>query len=398
MAINQNKYINIGSNIVRFATGQRDLSGLVITNATASATTDTRYANYNAGKIIEIVSVADAAFFFGASVTGTPSPLHEFAKKYFAYVSPNGRTPRHLYVMKDTTGSGTQIAADVLLGQAVDQGSIFGSFTFLDAGASVVYNATFCKDAYAANASYGNQFLAVHCIHDTLEHLATSAYTVTTTFNKAAGLHVRVDSSDYGAALPMAILASNDYNLPNSAQCFMYKQSSAESAYITTDADYMTASAANLNFYGLTQVNGQTIAFYQRGFNADGTDTGVYCNEIWLKSEIASRFFTLVTNVSKIPANYVGVAMVTNTIQPSLVRAINNGTVLLGKTLSEEKRVQIANFTGDDEAADLVEANGYWLRVDIDDDDSDGNYEAKYILVYSRGDAVRFVSGSHDII
>ena len=144
-------------------------------------------------------------------------------------------------------------------------------------------------------------------------------------------------------------------------------------------------------------MNGQQLAFYQKGVNLDGTDTAVYLNEVWFKAQVITNFFNLVTSVERIPANYVGESMIlTGVVMPVVATALSNGVIMLGKTLSDAQRAIIFQYTNDESAADEIQNDGYWSAITIENDG--GEYKAFYRIIYAAGDSVRFVDGTHNIV
>lgn len=273
---------------------------------------------------------------------------------------------------------------------AIDETANFGSFTFLDGS----YALSALKEAYLLNNALNFRFLAVHCEKFTAvsTHVSNAG-----TLGAIQSCHFCVSNDDYGAADAMAITASTNYSSTGSAVCFMYKQIAGETATVTDDATYSTLSDANINFYGQTQVNGQQLAFYQKGVNLDGTDTAVYLNEVWFKAQVITNFFNLVTSVERIPANYVGESMIlTGVVIPVVATALSNGVIMLGKTLSDAQRAIIFQYTNDESAADEIQNDGYWSAITIENDG--GEYKAFYRIIYAAGDSVRFVDGTHNIV
>ena len=197
------------------------------------------------------------------------------------------------------------------------------------------------------------------------------------------------------AAIPMAIFGAVDYGGTNTAPNFMFKQISGETPTVTSSDIADTLDGIHVNYYGQTQVNGRALSFYQRGFNLDGEDTAVYCNEVWLKSHIATAIFNLLVSVERVPANDDGESMLYTTISGAAQQAVTNGTIEPGKTYTAAQRATIYQLTGDPEAYMTMQNAGYWLNVVIEQDGNE--YKAVYKLVYGKGDSVRFVEG-HDVL
>lgn len=383
-SISQKKFIDIASSVIQASLGDRDLSGLVFSKGTAVGTGAyaTVTADYNSGKVITVKSSKEADNVFGSD-----SDEAKFANKYFSYVNPSGRTPRALNFMKVVDGDTPKDAFDKAIG-ATDN---FGSFTFLGDD----FELAALKTVYDANQGLNFQFLAVH--GEEIAENSSDHVTNATTLGEIEGTHFVIGADMYCAAMPMAIAASVRYTPESAATCFMYKTFPSETPCVSDDTTYDLLVGKNINFYGQTQVNGRMLSFYMPGFNLDGVDTAVYMNEVWLKSRVVTNFFNLMKSVERVPANYVGEAMITSSVvMPAVNDALSNGVIMPGKELSDEVRAVIYQYTGDEDAVNNILVDGYWYSIRIEPDGE--NYKAIYQLVYSKGDSVRFVDGSHTLV
>lgn len=393
MAISQGKYININTDVQSSYFGERTYSGLVFSadSMVSGAPTATK-TEYDTNFGIVALSLSDVAKCFGDT-----SEQYAFAEKYFSYLSNDGTSPAVLNFIRTKTKTELSSTADetpsAALARANDITSNFGSFTFLSTDGR-----TFSDDELVAvastNGGYDHKYL--HCVGyeytDTADATAKMAE-----FADVNGTNVYFGADEYGAAIAMAILASIDFDRANSTVCFMFKTVSGEEYTIDNDTDYETMKGINANFYGLVQSAGTRRAFLQCGFNSDGEDSGVYVNEMWLKSEIATAYLNLVMSQNKIPANSVGESLIQATITPIVTGALRNGTIIPNKNISDSDRIAIYQFTGSDTAAEYVATYGYWLGVNIEKA-ADGNYVAYYYLPYSKGDAIRLCKGYHKLV
>lgn len=220
------------------------------------------------------------------------------------------------------------------------------------------------------------------------------------------GLILNETAGEYKEALPMAIMAATDYDRTNATINYMFRQSGTTwTADVTTDqmADYY--DTLRVNYYGQTATAGQNISFFQRGYLMGGVtaplDMSVHANEQWLKAYLKAQFMSLLLTVNKIPANLDGRAMVLAILNGGVLKALNNGTILVGKTLTELQKVAITQTTNDELAWHDVQDSGYWYDCEITQATGPSGvteYTAKYTLIYSKGDMVRKVEGSHNLI
>ena len=271
----------------------------------------------------------------------------------------------------------------------------FGSFAFLpgDEFSNAEYEAVLTQ-----NAGYNSRYLAsvgtlVASSGGVYDYNSTEAEkTFVTAVGSQNGAAVTRGVDGTSPADPMAIFAAVDYNGTGTAPNFMYKRISGEKPSVFSDQVADTLDGLHVNYYGQTQANGQPLAFYQRGFNLDGEDTAVYCNEVWLKSHITAAIFNLLLVTERVPANEDGESMVYTTIAGAAQQGVTNGTIEVGKTYTAAQRAVIYQLTGDAEAYLAMQNAGYWLDVVIVQDGTD--YKAVYKLVYGKGDSIRKVEGS----
>lgn len=200
--------------------------------------------------------------------------------------------------------------------------------------------------------------------------------------------------------MPATILAATNYDMVNGTVNYMYQQFPNQTVAVSTNQLAEKLDALNINYNGQTQKSGTKIEFYQDGYNADGTDTAVYANEIWLKDAMATEVINLETALDKIPANDDGISHIEGVLQNIIQTAKENGTILEGKELTNTQKAYISQLTGDNEAWQTVYLQGYILTVKLSQKTENGRtkYIAEYSLIYSKGDVIRKVEGRHILI
>lgn len=207
----------------------------------------------------------------------------------------------------------------------------------------------------------------------------------------------------YPEMVPMVVLAATDYNQTNASQNYMFQQANLD--YTVSDTSTSDSlDALRVNYYGVTQKAGQLIAFYQRGKlsgnNTDPIDINVYANEMWLKDRIGSELMNLLLGLNKISANRQGRATVLAGVQVGIDAALVNGTISIGKPLTNTQKAYITGLTGSPDAWHQVQNSGYWVDCVISSyvGNSGTEWKATYTLIYSKDDAIRKVDGSHVLI
>lgn len=438
MAIDMKRYIDIKSGVATSTLGERNLQGLVFTtDEMVAGATASILEKYVQGIPVKMTQ-NDIVKCFGAT-----SDTVKFAAKYFSYVGPGSSAPSILSVVKvlDTTGaSAFDSETDYSVGDIVSSGSEttiyhvcikavenatsidaehfvqiatdaspanafarvdeltndFGSFAFIDP--ATPYTAAQIEAVAKANA--GKDFKYLFCQGFTTSDTRKTAFlgSGTGALVGIAGTHIVQGADKYAAAMPMAMTASVNYNRAGSTICMMFKQFSNETPTVTDNTTADDLDAVHCNYYGQTQTNGQNLSFYQRGFNADGLDTMVYFNELWLKSRIATSFMNMAVGTNRIPTDSVGRSMVVGIVADGVRQALSNKTITIKKSLTSEQQISIMQLSGNAEGAvDSVLSNGYWMDVLIKTDDGE-NYKAVYVLIYSKGDSIRKVEGYNYLV
>lgn len=222
---------------------------------------------------------------------------------------------------------------------------------------------------------------------------------------QSTGIILNGTAGEYKEAIPAAIMAATDYERRNAAINYMYRQVSGFTADVTTNALANTYDTARVNYYGQTASAGQNISFFQRGFLMGGAtapiDMSVHANEQWLKAYLTSQLLSLQLSLNKIPANNEGRSYILAQVIDAVNKAKNNGTIIIDKTLTTAQKIAITQLTNDPDAWRDVESKGFWADVVITQSVPQSGvteYTAKYTLVYSKGDVVRKVEGSHNLI
>ncbi len=284
-------------------------------------------------------------------------------------------------------------ASDVksVLSESVDISNNFASFAFLTDLTPEDIDAigSFCDEQ-------NNEYMFVFDVDSTnySDRIAAA--------QKHSGMCANyLDTSGLPAYLmPATILAATNYDKVNGTVNYMYQQFPNQTVAVDTDIMANKFDALKINYNGQTQKSGTKLEFYQDGYLADGTDIGVYANEIWLKDAMKTAILNLLIALDKLPANVDGIGLLEGALQDVASEAKNNGTISAEKEVTAEQKAYITQYTGDETAWQTIYLNGYVLSVDLTQDTSDGRtkYVAEYTLLYSKGDSIRKVEGTHTLI
>jgi hypothetical protein len=415
MAINSKNYVDISTTFPKAGATNRAFGGLVFTTGTALMQEDDSdysgtVADYNAGKDISL-SLDDVKAVFGKT-----SKEYEFAAGYYSYTSPSGRFPCMLK-FKALNTELTLLDNFIELDKSTNA---FGSFTFLRSESG--------SDSTASEDSYLKELLQVAEYNDYLDtkylfvvNQKAKGYAgdyksaidncganeeTAKNFALYSGVCFVYGASDVSAYMPMAILASTDYTTGQVVN-FMFKQFPKELPTVFDSKTYADLNQGLVNFYGRTQSNGQTLDFFQRGFNTDGTDTASYCNEMWFKAECETALMNLLIENERLPADQNGVASVKVAVADVCTIAGNNGTFMQKDAASEDRKTvrEIVSLSGGDEL-DVdsiivdVGTKGYSIyaylaeKKDLEKLGKTSEKIIVYYVFYGTADSVRYIKGN----
>ena len=405
MAISIDKYIDISTTFPAASVSGRSFGGLVFTkNSMADdMATSKKYEQFENGEIVQLTLDEVEDYFKKVSKE------YEFAAKYYGYLSPSGRFASKISFAKILDSDEDAAAA---FARIADSSNMFGSFTFLNlpnSGGSVADDDAARTEMLLAVAAknseqkYLSRFLFV--VNDVRgSQTAQAVADKCGLFRKFVGTCFVSGYDECSAYMPMAIFAATDYD-NGSVNVQMFKQFDNETPTVKSDTEYDILAGAQVNFYGRTQTNGQSIDFYQRGFNTDEdkTDTAIYCNEIWFKSACETALINTILSEERIPASNYGVAIVRSEVLGICANAAANGTFMEKElTTSNEKSVRklVASINGTSIDADVVisglRENGYAVLAYLVSQDDE--YIIHYYVFYGTADSIRFIKGDDILV
>ena len=202
--------------------------------------------------------------------------------------------------------------------------------------------------------------------------------------------------------MPAILPATTNYDKVNGVKNYMFQEFDEQAVAVGVDDGtlYQTLDNLCINYNGQTQKSGQKIAFYQNGFNADGTDTAVYDNEAWLKDAITTDMLNAFLGLDFISADSDGIAILTGVLQNNCDEALNNHVFSRPRTLTTSEKAYINQVTGDDNGYLDVQNNGYTFTVEITTETSGSAtvYVGSYTLIYLKNNVIRKVEGSNILI
>ncbi|MGJ0509059.1 MAG: DUF3383 domain-containing protein [Methylocystis sp.] len=289
-------------------------------------------------------------------------------------------------------GADGETITDVLT-ESADASNNFGTFLFIP---------TLTIEEIEEAAIWNNTQNILYMFMVPTTDANASAYSAALIDYAGVAITLSETADEYPEMIPMIILAATDYTAQNSVQNYMY-QIFAVTPGVTTTLQSNALDALRVNYYGRTQTAGQQIDFYQRGtltgLPVSPSDMNVYANEIWLKDAVGASIMELLLALAKVSANAKGRIQIISQIQAVIGEALRNGTISVGKILTNTQKLFIGEITNDPDAWQQVQTIGYWLDCEIQRVDGDPvEYKAVYTLVYSKDDVIRKVEGRHVLI
>ena len=208
--------------------------------------------------------------------------------------------------------------------------------------------------------------------------------------------------NDMAYYMPMVLMAITDYDETDGVINYMFKKFPNNIPSVVDDATSDMLDNLRINYLGSTSQSNSTLSFYQPGYlQGSIPDMGVYANEIWLKDYVVTSGLQLLVNKKRVPANNNGKNMFISVLQDVANKALNNGTIDSGKSLTASEVAYVTSIAdGNVTAYKNVEQNGYWYNVDIIKESVGTTYKnvLKYMLIYTKGESIRKIEGSHILV
>lgn len=268
----------------------------------------------------------------------------------------------------------------------------FLSFTFLDS----ILTTEDLKQLAAWVNTQNVRYIFSHAV------TPENAITVQQAVQGQDGVALTLDKfNEMAAFMPMSRIAAIDYNQANAAISMNYQQFTGVTPSVRTDTEAAQYDGMRVNYYGATQQAGQQIAWYQAGvLQGSITDMGVFANEAWLKDSFVAELLNLRLGLNTLPASTVGVSLVLSTLMQTINKALFNGVILPGKKLDATQQAYITQVTGNVDAWQSVQSNGYYIDCNLEKYTEKGveKYKASFLLVYSKGDGINYIDGRDILI
>ncbi len=382
MAIPYTKYVDITSKVAGGAGPAQSFSGRVFT---LDAGNKISGANFVASTAKEVFD------FFG------PGDEYDFAVKYFGVITPSpANKPNELQFYK----KGSEDSMLEAWSAAQAHSNSYGSCYFLAGAQGSIQEI----EAVAAAVAAEN---VKHIFYVRVEDGDIESYEPALIDIPSTGMvYESAGATDEDLAfLPMGLQAATNWSAKNATMNYMYRRAPGAIPQVDDNATAQALDASRINYYGTTRRAGVDESFFQRGYlcgnNEALQDISVHAGEQWLKARAEQLFFDLLLSTRGIPANLDGIARGNAVLAQVKKEGLHNGVIVRGKPLSVTQKIAISDLSGDELAWAEVQNGGAWSDVKIVEHTGPSGiaeYRLDYVLIYSKGDWVRKVVGSHNLI
>jgi hypothetical protein len=166
------------------------------------------------------------------------------------------------------------------------------------------------------------------------------------------------------AAFICGAIASIDFEATQGRITFAFKGQAGLAATITNETEANNAVSNGYNYYGAFATANDRFVMFQKG-----TTPGAwawldsYINQIWLTNALQLVFMDTFAALNSIPFNQVGYGILRTAAGDPIRAALNSGVIQPGVELSASQRAYINVNVGSNDAAGVVESQGWYLDI-----------------------------------
>lgn len=145
---------------------------------------------------------------------------------------------------------------------------------------------------------------------------------------------------------------------------YAFKSVDGVAATVTNQTDADVLLSKGVSFVGNFATRNDAFTFFYDGkmFGRYGY-VDAFVNTVWLKNVMQVSILNGLTQAGRVPYNDRGYALIRAWLQDPINRALNNGVIDAGVSLSESQKAQIYNETGKDLSTELY-TKGYAILVE----------------------------------
>lgn len=368
---------------IRSATLTVDLAALKkVTDGALKITVDGTQKTASSVDLSSATSLSDAAEKIATAITGVAGTYDSVTNTFTFTSETTGASSTISFA--SAGDSGTDLSE--LLGLTEDSGAVLSQgcaamteAANMDAVCGVTSNWTQFTtvweiteaeeaEAYAAWADIDDDYIFVFWSSD-----AKMADPLTQDTTIAAGMVDKYDTvfsiyaADFtAAAFALAYPASIAWQQNQGMKVIFGKSASGLTPTVTSQAQAEALDAIRVSYVGQFATRNAQFQFANRGqLSSDFYGWyDVLVGMIWFRAKIQRSIMDGFASVNRVPYTQRGYTIIESWIQDPINAAMNVGVIDTGISLSESQRVQILQETGDSEAADDIETNGFYLQVE----------------------------------
>lgn len=166
------------------------------------------------------------------------------------------------------------------------------------------------------------------------------------------------------ALLVMSIGACIDWDRVNGLVTYAFKTQTGLVASVTDETTAENLVALNANYYGRWATRNDDFVQYYQGKMIAGNFgyADAYVGNIWLRNALQVAIMHGLNQTGRVPYVERGYAIIRAWCSDPINRALNNGIIDPGVTLSESQKAELINEIGQDVSSEIF-TNGYYLQI-----------------------------------
>ena len=206
-------------------------------------------------------------------------------------------------------------------------------------------------------------------------------------------------SAEY-AAFIMGSVASIDWTRANGAITLAFKRGDGLASTVNSEAVAAELESRNVNFYGAYATRNADFDFLYPGrlLNSDYVFIDPLVNAIWLNNSLQVSSMNGLTTAPRVPYTDAGFTRIRSWMMDPVNRALTNGVIEPGVTLSESQKSELAAEAGADISEELF-TQGYYIQILDPGAPARVNRETPSIsLWYTYGGAVQRITVASTVV
>lgn len=165
------------------------------------------------------------------------------------------------------------------------------------------------------------------------------------------------------AAFIMGTAASIAWEQRNGAITLAFKSQNGMGADVQDTDDANALDAHGVNYVGNFATRNDGFVFLYNGqMLGDWEWIDTYLNACWICNALQVQIMSGFTSAGRVPYTEAGYAMIRAWCKDVILRALNNGVIDAGVSLSETQKATLISELGDD-YSDEIYNNGYYLQI-----------------------------------